>query len=214
MPLRSVHDSAFFRKLADARPESQELMAKWHRNSFATMNALDGITTCHICLASVTCDLVGILHEHNCALVRQTLQNKSRDFTRLFNSARQTTDAGSVERAEQERQILFCPACQKCHYCLAISVPTQFDVYGGFHNAQTCESVKLKCAIQDTDAPDYDNTAEVPKFLQWIQGHGYRFPAEYYHRFPSKETDWHDHGIQVMYCHLCMCPGHTTHIQS
>ena len=155
IPLRSIHDSAFFRKLADARSESQELMAKWCCNSLATINVLEGITTCHMCLANVTCDLVGNLHEHNCALVRQTLHDQSQEFTRLFNSARETTDARSVERADQQRQILFCPTCQKCHYCPALSVLIQFDVHAGFYNDHTYESAKLKRAIQDIDAPDY-----------------------------------------------------------
>jgi hypothetical protein len=44
----------------------------------------------------------------------------------------------------------------------------------------------------------------VPNMLHWIQGKGYSFPVDLFHR--KSPWDWQLHWIQGEFCCLCQCP--------
>ena len=132
MPLRSTHDSPFFRELVNRRSVTQERLADWLRRSIKTIDSSEGITTCLYCLGNVICDLDGKLHEHNCDRIRQHLQSEHRDFIQLFEGARMPTKEGSEERSHQELRILNCPVCKQYHYLPAMCTSDKKEVDQGY----------------------------------------------------------------------------------
>ena len=205
MPLRSTHDSPFFRELVNRRSQTQKRLAEWLRQSTRTINLLEGVITCLYCLCNVTCDLDGKPHKHNCDRNRKLLQNEYRSFIQLYEGARTLTTEGSKERSDQAQKILNCPVCKRFHYLPAISV----QVVGDDMNVTTDYPVLcMYCAN-----PTKTTLANVPTLLHWIQGQGCKFPVEYHHGYPPSDLarwDWRDHSIMHELCHLCMEPGHTS----
>ena len=207
MPLRSTHDSPFFRELVDRRSIAQERLAEWLRQSIKTIDSSEGITTCLYCLGNVTCDLDGKPHEHNCDRIRQHLQNEHRAFIQLYEGARMPTEEGSEERSDQERKILNCPVCKQCHYLPAMCTRSKQDVEDGTRRITDYFEPSMYCAT-----PTYRQEASVPAPLHWTQGQGYKFPVEYHHGYPPLDLarwDWREHSILSEFCYLCLGPGHT-----
>ena len=197
MPLRSTHDSPFFRELVNRRSVTQERLADWLRRSIKTIDSSEGITTCLYCLGNVTCDLDGKLHEHNCDRIRQHLQNEHRAFTQLYEGARMPTKEGSEEQSDQERRILNCPVCKQCHYLPAMCTSDKKDVDQGYGIDTASGTNRLTehfeplmcCALEANGALEWNCALEedcaieaicaleanriernVPAPVHWIQG--------------------------------------------
>ena len=177
MPLRSTHDCLLFRELVNRRSIAQERVAKWFRRSIKTIDPSQGITTCLKYLANVTCDLDGKPHEHNCDHTRQKLQNKYRSLTQLYDCARVPTEEGSDERRDQERRVLHCPVCNQNHFHPAMCKDATEDIKDGFLDSTIRDGFvrELCCGIEE-------RKTNVPNLLHWIQGKGYSFPVEDFHR--------------------------------